>query len=246
MNDISYQSAPVAVRPDITAAHARGWQRLARAGTWLKAERRLAIAREVRQAPGCTLCRERRQALSPYAVTGSHDDLGELPEAVVEMIHRIRTDSGRLTQDWYQGIIAAGVSEEEYVETVAVIVTVVAIDTFARAIGQPAAALPDAIEGEPTRQRPAGAKHGGAWVPWLAPEDAEGAESDLYPVPTAPHIYRAMSLVPNEVRGFFDLTECQYLEGIMMRDFGTEFRAINHAQIELVAGRVSSLNQCLY
>ncbi len=246
MNDISYQSAAVAVRPDIVAAHGRGWQRLARPGTWIDSGRRLAIAREVRQAPGCALCDERHQALSPYAVTGSHDGLEELPQAVVEMIHRIRTDSGRLTQDWYQSIIDAGVSEEEYVETVAVIVTVVAIDTFARGIGQAAAVLPEAVAGEPSRQRPAGAKHGGAWVPWLAPEDAEGPEADLYPVPTAPHIFRAMSLVPNEVRGFFDLTECQYLEGIMMRDFGTEFRAINHAQIELVAGRVSSLNQCLY
>ncbi len=246
MNDISYQTAPVAVRADIAAAHARGWQRLARAGTWLDGERRLAIAREVRQALDCAFCNERRQALSPYALNGSHDSLAELPPAVVEMIHRIRTDSGRLTRDWYRGIIDAGLSEEEYVETVAVIVTVVAIDTFARGIGQPAATLPQAVAGEPTRQRPTGAKHGGAWVPWLAPEDAEGPEADLYPVPAAPHIYRAMSLVPDEVRGFFDLTESQYLEGAMMRDFGNEFRAINHAQIELVAGRVSSLNQCLY
>ncbi len=31
-----------------------------------------------------------------------------------------------------------------------------------------------------------------------------------------------------------------------MRDFATEYRAISHAQIELVAGRVSSLNGCVY
>jgi hypothetical protein len=37
-----------------------------------------------------------------------------------------------------------------------------------------------------------------------------------------------------------------YLRGDQMRDFGTEYRAISHAQIEMIAGRVSALNQCLY
>jgi len=31
-----------------------------------------------------------------------------------------------------------------------------------------------------------------------------------------------------------------------MTDFDNEYRAINHAQIELVAGRVSAINQCVY
>jgi AhpD family alkylhydroperoxidase len=31
-----------------------------------------------------------------------------------------------------------------------------------------------------------------------------------------------------------------------MRDFDNEYQAIYHAQIELVASRVSALNQCVY
>jgi AhpD family alkylhydroperoxidase len=31
-----------------------------------------------------------------------------------------------------------------------------------------------------------------------------------------------------------------------MRDFSQEFRAITHLQIELLAARVSALNQCTY
>ena len=31
-----------------------------------------------------------------------------------------------------------------------------------------------------------------------------------------------------------------------MRDFGREYRAITHAQIELLAGRISAINQCVY
>ena len=59
-------------------------------------------------------------------------------------------------------------------------------------------------------------------------------------------IYQAMSLVPAAVKGFFDLVVNQYLPPQAMRDFDNEYRAINHAQIELVAGRVSALNQCVY
>jgi AhpD family alkylhydroperoxidase len=32
----------------------------------------------------------------------------------------------------------------------------------------------------------------------------------------------------------------------VMRDFSREYRAISHAQIELLAARVSALNRCLY
>jgi hypothetical protein len=57
---------------------------------------------------------------------------------------------------------------------------------------------------------------------------------------------KAMSLVPDEVRSFFDLVWHQYQGPLEMRDFAREYRAISHAQIELLAARVSALNQCLY
>jgi len=42
------------------------------------------------------------------------------------------------------------------------------------------------------------------------------------------------------------MVEAQYLARHEMRDFGNEFRAITNTQIEFIAGRVSSLNQCVY
>ena len=57
---------------------------------------------------------------------------------------------------------------------------------------------------------------------------------------------RAMSMVPDEVRGFFDLVSTQYLGPEQQWDFENEYRAISHSQIELVAGRVSALNGCVY
>jgi hypothetical protein len=52
--------------------------------------------------------------------------------------------------------------------------------------------------------------------------------------------------VPDEVTSFFDVVWQQYQGPLEMRDFGREYRAVSHAQIELLAARVSALNQCLY
>ncbi len=248
MTAITYDHSPAHVRDGITAAQERAWKRIASAGVWLDGERRVAIAAETRNAPGCKLCAARKEALSPYSVDGAHDNLGALPDDVVEVIHRIATDPGRLMQRWYDEIIAAGLADTDYVETVGVVVTIVSIDTFARALGVAPLALPDPVAGAPSRKRPAGAKHGGAWVPWIAPEDLTQDETDmgLYAGGPAAHIRRALSLVPAEALGFFDLVENQYLEGRQMRDFGNEFRAITHGQIELIAARISALNQCVY
>lgn len=235
------------MRADLAAGHRRAWQRLASPGTWWTGEERLAIAAEARHAAACRLCRQRAAALSPYTVGGDHDSLGTLAAPLVELIHRLGTDPGRLTRRWYDSIVVAGVAPEKYVETVAVVVTVVAVDSFARGIGAAPWSLPEVLPGRPAQVRPA-AQQGGAYVPWLEPEDAGPAEADLYPPGRPPaHIYKAMSLVPAEVRGFFgDLVNTQYLPAAAMRDFDREFRAISHAQIEFLAARVSALNRCEY
>ena len=242
-----YADSRSRVRDDLAAAHARAWQRLARPGTWWTGAERVAIAAETRHAPTCPLCRARREALAPSGADGAHAGATTLPAPAIEAIHRIRTDPARLTRRWLDGVVAAGLDVERYVELVGVVACTVAVDTFARGLGLAPLPLPAPIDGAPTRRRPAGAKLGEAWVPWLAPEDARGAEADLYPFDRpAANIYKALSLVPDAVRGFFDLVETQYLPGAVMRDFTREYRAITHAQIELLAARVSALNQCLY
>jgi hypothetical protein len=242
-----YASAPIAIRDDLAAAHARAWVRIGHAGTWWDGAQRVAIAAETRHAPSCELCRRRKEGLSPAAIEGKHDSLGALPELVVEVVHRMRTDPGRVSEGWFRGIIAAGLAEEHYIETVSVVAHVVAIDTMARGLGFDEPALPQPQPGRPSHYRPAGAKPGGAWVPWLEPEDLSEAEADLYPSGRpAANIMKAMSLVPDEVRCFFDVVSHQYQPPLAMRDFSREYRAISHAQIELLAARVSALNQCLY
>ena len=67
----------------------------------------------------------------------------------------------------------------------------------------------------------------------------------MYDGLSAVNIHRALSLVPAEVTGFFDLDTAHYLPDAVLRDYGNEYRALTHAQIEFLAARVSAINQML-
>jgi hypothetical protein len=131
------------------------------------------------------------------------------------------------------------------VELVSIVAHVTAIDTFARGIGGDVWPLPTARSGSPTRYRPSEARLHDAWVPTIAWHECGPREADYFQGLPA-NIRMALTLVPDEARSFFDLVTHQYLPGPAMRDFANEYRAITHAQIELIAGRVSALNQCTY
>lgn len=245
-HELSYEASAIPIRDDLVSAHQNAWRRLAQPGTWWTGAQRVAIAAETRQAVTCKLCQQRQTAVSPNAISGTHDHLGALPESIIDVIHRVRTDASRLTESWYHQVIDVGLSDAEYVEIVGIVATVIAIDTFTHAMGLARHALPSPDGGAPTRYRPAGAKPGMAWVPTVAPEDVTEADQTLYAELSGVHIHRALSLVPAEVLGFFELDAAQYLPDAALRDFGREYRAITHAQIELLAARVSVLNACFY
>ena len=233
------------VRDDLAAAHQRAWDRLASPGTWIAAAVRVDVAAETRHAASCGLCRRRKASLTPYGVEGRHDSLGKLPENWVEVIHRIASDPGRLTRSWFRRMLASGIADGQYVEIVSVLAHVTAIDTFARGLGLPQQKLPQPKAGDPTRYRPAEARPHDHWVPTIAWDEHGPNEADYFVGPPA-NIRIALTLVPDEARSFFDLCNSQYLPGPAMSDFGREYRAISHAQIELLAGRISAINQCTY
>jgi len=144
MMDFSFSDVPLPVRPDIGVAHERAWGRIGKPGSWWTADERVAIAAEVRQAPRCRLCAESRRALSPHAISGSHERASEvLPEAAVEAVHRIVTDARRLGRSWLEKLAAEGLSDGHYVELVGVVVSVVSIDAFCRGIGSAPHPLPE-------------------------------------------------------------------------------------------------------
>ena len=238
-----FPDSEVPIRVDIVEAHRRAWDRISRPGTWLTGAERVEVAAAVRESADCRLCAARKEALSPEAVRGTHDHAGGLPEAEVEAVHRIAQDPARLTRGWYDGL---GIEAARYVELVGVVAVTVSLDTFARAMGLAPRTLPEPREGEPDRCRPPSARMEAAWVPLIVPGEETGAEANIYEGLGGPYIHRALTLVPDAKRAFFDLAETQYIPGRWMREFDVEHRAITHAQMELLAGRISALNQCLY
>src|SRR5438128_2495190 len=123
-----------------------------------------------------------------------------------------------------------------------------AVDTCDRARGSPPRQAPAAVAGAPTRRRPAGARPGLGWMPMLAPEDVTPDDPPLYSSAgrIGGNVHRALSLVPQAMMQFWDMFETMYLPQDAMRDFGREYRAITHPQIEMLAARVAVLNHCVY
>jgi hypothetical protein len=247
MIDVSYATASVPVREDLPAAHRRAWRRLAQAGNWWTGVERVAIAAEVRNAWQCPLCKARKAALSPYTIEGTHECISKLSKSAVDVIHRVVTDPGRLTQAWLGKTMAAGeITDAQYVEIIDVVVAVISIDSFCRGIGAPLHPLPKPEPGEPSRYRPATAQPEAAWVPTIPVGGAVDAEADLWDATgRAPNVIRALSLVPDAVRQLMDLSTAHYVPRDHLMDFAWG-RSLSRAQMELIAGRVSALRGCFY
>lgn len=241
--ELDYAAAGVPVRDDLRAAHATVLEYFRRPGSWFSGAQRIAIAEESRLARRCPLCRERKAALSPEHAEGAHATQGMLPSALVDVVHRVRSDPGRLSRRVFETALAAGVPAGEYVEAVGIVSFCAGLDSQCRALGIPEFPLPSPLPGAPTRYVPEGLKEGIAWVPLLAPEDASGPEADLYAGASfVPNIIRALSLVPDHVRLLRHWSDAHY---VTLTDLSAR-RALDRTQIELVAARVSARNECFY
>ncbi len=226
------------LRSNLTEAHEASWQSMGEPGAFWTGPERVQMIAHARAAMNCKLCRERKTALSPFAVTGEHDEISqgsELPPALIDTIHRIRSDPGRLTRVIFDQVIAAGISEPAYIEMVSVINSSVIIDTLHRSLGLSLPELPEAREGEVSGDYNTKAVDKGAWIPVM------DADQDLLDpgMPRVPNILRSMGLVPSAVQLFFQTFRPHYaLVDIPL--------AISQAQAEFVAARVSALNECFY
>lgn len=246
MPALSFAGADLPIRSDLIDAHENAWTAIAKAGTWLTGERRVAIAGEVRHALGCALCARIKAALSPNAVKGTHDTLRGVGAAEAELVHRVVNDPGRLSESWASGVLARGLSDGEYIEIVGVVAMVMMMDTCMRGLGLPLRELPRPQAGEPTRYRPAGARKKAAWLALTEPEDATEADGPMYPSPKAGYIYRALSLVPQSLRDYWALACAHYLPPQYIYRFEQSIRAISRPQTEILAARVSAMHQCVY
>jgi hypothetical protein len=236
------------MRQELQNALAVAWPALGAPGEWWSGAERTAIVQEARAARACALCSARKAALLPRTIAGEHASSSHLPTVAIEAIHRIVSDPGRLSEAWFRQLVDGGLSEEAYIELLSVVAITTAVDTFDRGRGAALRPLPDVRPGAPTRRRPKGAKPGLGWMPMLAPEDVGPEDPPLYASAgrIGGNVHRALSLVPQAMMQFWDLFETMYLPQDAMRDFAREYRAIEHAQIEMLAARVAVRNQCVY
>ena len=247
MQSFQYADSPFPIRADICDEHRAFWLRLAQPGSWWSGATRVAIAQESRNALECEYCRARKQALSPYTHEGEHSHVGDLPHLAVDAVHRIITDQSRITRKYVDDNAAAGLSKEQYVELVGIVVATFSIDEFHRALGLALEPLPQPMAGDISRYRPAMLSEDIGFVPTVPPEGNVGNEADLWPGGRSPNVVRALTLVPDALRDWRALGGAQYLSFQSMQNFvKDEHRAINRMQTELIAGRVSSINECFY
>ena len=83
----------------------------------------------------------------------------------------------------------------------------------------------------------------------LPSRKSSGEDADLFPGPgPAPNVIRAMSLVPDAGRWLKELSAAHYLsmEAGEMLDFVNGKGPLDRSQTELIAGRVSAVNECFY
>ena len=226
---------PYPVRGDLKEKHAAAWRMIGSPGPNFTAAERVQIVQEARAALSCDLCRRRRDALSPNAVTGAHDAASDLPPVLIDAIHRIRTDPARMTKSVFEGVVATGITAEQYIEAVSVVCTSVIVDTFHNALGLPVPDTPDPAPGAATGPEAAQVVEADAWVPLTDVEVEDG----IFGMPRQPNIARAMGLVPSAVALFFLAFRAHYA----LRDVPL---SISQAQAEFIASRVSAINECFY
>ena len=222
----------------LRAHHEQALQTIAGAGDFFTGAERIEMVRVAREALDCQLCAQRRSSLSPYAALGgqgaAHDGPGVLDDDVVELIHRLRTDPGRITKAWFDAITQK-ISKQAYVEVVGVVSSSVIVDTLHNAMGLGVVQLPSARPGQPNKQYNEHAVEDGAWVPLLAV--TRGAAETAQPQTW--NITRALGLVPNAMGLFFNTFRPHYaLQDISL--------SLSQSQAEFVAARVSALNECYY
>ena len=242
-----YARSAYAIRDDIPVAHREIWGKIREPGCWWQGADRVAFVQEARNARSCEACALRSVASSPNTDCGPHTKTTHLTDAVVDVVHRLTTDPARLSRGWLDEVHAEGVTDEQYVELLGVVVAAISIDAFHRALGLPLEPLPAPEAGDPSGYRPAGVSDSGAWVPTVQWEDVGEREADLYPGRRPGHVISAMSLVPDAVRMLLRLGAVHYLPLESVRTPNDNAgRAMSRCQIELLAGRVSALSGCFY
>jgi len=151
------------------------------------------------------------------------------PRSIEDVARLVAGHASTITADTVDAIEAAGIDRSTFVEIVGIASRVAAIDTFDRGIGRSPRELPDTVGGNPSREPVNDARRRAGWVPTV------GAIGP----PTA------LSSVRREAADQEALHSVLYLSYGGMADLDAD-RGLHRTQMELIAARVSLLNDCFF
>jgi hypothetical protein len=224
MNTLSFVYDNIDVREDIADAHRQTWDALAQAGAFWSDVDRIEIAKQARAA------RIQRKELAfnrtyPYPAT-------QLTAQALDAARKIAADAGKIDRAWASQQVAS-LGAGAYAELVSIVAAVSAIDAFCEALGRTHEPLPEPDGGSCHAAQAEGASDIGGYLPMVDPWEG-------------PNVSRALSLVPSANQLFMNNVRSMYGgNGGGFNDMVWD-GPLSRPQAELLAARVSSINECFY
>jgi hypothetical protein len=220
-----YATDGFGVPDSIVQTHRSSWDQIARAGSHWSGAERVEIARQARAA--------RAARTEPPWLRGDLPGSDVLSADALDAVRTIAADAMKIGRAWASAKIAI-LGDAPYVELGAVVATSTAIDAFAEALGRPHEALPEPRSGAADGERLSAVADAGAYVPMMDPW-------------SGPNVGRAMSLVPQANALFMSNVMAMYNGG----GEGTFYDLVwdgplSRPQAEVLAARVSAVNECFY
>lgn len=237
----TYSDSSFAIRADLAAVHSTTMESFSVPGTWFDAKERREIVALSRRA----------RAERGYEIQGYTDEVQDvdLPAGALKLIKMVSCEAEKIDKNFYLELVSNGLHAEQYVEIVGLVARAVSVDTFCRSLGLSIRLLADARDGVPSKQLPDTATIDHAWVPIIpaGPKGGAPAQALYGETEFVANIFSALSLVPDEASSVMQLGQTQYVEARDFQNFKF-FRDENfsRAQLELVAARISALNNCFY
>ena len=222
MNTPSFVYDSIDVREDIADAHRQTWNALAQAGAFWSDIDRIEIAQQARAA------RSQRKELAFNRTYQS----SRLKAQALDATRKIAADAGKIDRAWASQLVAS-LGAGDYAELVSIVAAVSAIDAFCEALGRSHEPLPEPDGGSCHAGQAEGARDIGGYLPMVDPW-------------TGPNVSRALSLVPSANELFMNNVRTMYGgNGGGFTDMVWD-GPLSRPQAELLAARVSSINECFY
>ena len=210
------------VRQDIVHAHRQTWKAIASAGSFWSDVDRLEIAKQARAA---------RSQRSDLPFNRSYPD-SRLNRDTLETVRKVAADAGKIDRLWANKQIAS-IGNGPYAELVSIVASVSAVDAFSEALGRPREMLPSPTGGSRSGVKSDNAVDIGGYLPMVDPWEG-------------PNVSRALSLVPAANELFMQNVSSMYVgRGGGFNDMVWD-GPLSRPQAELLAARVSSVNECFY